>query len=187
LVALGAVALYFLVIVPWLHRREDSVDLGERLRMLRDETSSPGTFTTRMQPPPSPPAPEGESVESVLTPAEARALLGDPEEPEPGDEDTHFMDALSEDALSEPPPWPTEARHPSDLEPAVALHTGNVGLATIFLLRLQVEGIAYQEMNQVWGSRQIVVPRRHLDDAKRILAELAREFRGGSEHDPLIR
>jgi hypothetical protein len=166
LAVLGGVALYFLVILPWRQRREDSVDLGQRLRLAREDESPPREFATTAPPPsPSPPAPEGESVESVLSPAERRALLGDPEEPEPGDDD----------GLSDPPAWPTEAASPTELEPVAVLHTGDIGLAMMFLLRLQAEGIAYQEMSEVWGSRQIVVPRRHQDDARRILEELRRD------------
>lgn len=165
LAALGAVALYFLVILPWRHRHEDSADVGQRLRAARDADAS------RPSPPPTGESvPEHERVEAVVSAAEARALWGDEEESEPIDEGA-------------PPPWPSEAANPADLEPVVALHTSDVGLAMLLMLHLQSEGIAYQEQGQVWASRRILVPRRHQNDVRRILEGLRRdvESSGGAE------
>jgi hypothetical protein len=160
--ALAALAVYMLVIVPWRHRREDSTDLQRRLRAMREPVAPSPRPDVRTKP--SELAPEGESVESVLSESEARALLGDEDEPHLDDEE-------------EPPApdWPTQARHRRDLEPVIVLRTGDLGLATMFLLRLQSEGIAYHEANQVWANREIYVPRMHQNDARRILEELRRD------------
>lgn len=152
LVALGAVAVYLLLILPWRQRLEDSEDFERQLRSVRNQDSPPA---------------QDERVEPMPWPERPRPPQDDPEEP-PGDED----------GLPEPPPWPTEAEDPADLEPVVALHTGDIGLSMMLMLRLQAEGIAYQEMGEVWGLRQILVARRHRDDVRRILEELRRDVRG---------